>query len=152
MNYVVYTDGSCLGNPGAGGWAAIVIDCETGEVLEFSGGELHTTNNRMELTAAITALNEIGVGKSIELFTDSQYLQNAFTKGWLANWKRRGWVTSNKTPVLNRDLWLTLDELMTSREVKFNWVRGHVGDHFNERCDQLARAQATKFKTTKKAR
>ena len=150
MSYIVYTDGSCLGNPGAGGWAAVVIDCETGEVTERSGGEHHTTNNRMELTAAIVALNCIGVGNSIELFTDSQYLQNAFTKGWLVNWKRRGWMTSGKTPVLNQDLWVALDELMTAREVKFNWVRGHGGDHFNERCDQLARDQATKYKSARR--
>ena len=149
MNYVVYTDGSCLGNPGAGGWAAVVIDRETGEVSEISGGASHTTNNRMELTAAISALNALKIGSEIELFTDSQYLKNAFEKGWLRNWKLRGWVTSNKTPVLNQDLWLALDELMTSRAVKFNWVRGHDGDHFNERCDQLARAQATKLKSAR---
>lgn len=146
MSYVVYTDGSCLGNPGAGGWAAVVIDRETGEVAEISGGAPNTTNNRMELTAAIAALNALKIGASIELFTDSQYLRNAFEKGWLRNWKLRGWQTASKTPVLNKDLWLALDDLMSSREVKFNWVRGHVGDHFNERCDQLARAQAKKFK------
>lgn len=147
MSYVIYTDGSCLGNPGAGGWAAIVIDRETGEVSEHSGGARQTTNNRMELMAAIEALDSIPVGSSIEIFTDSQYLRNAFEKNWLANWKRRGWVTSNKTPVLNQDLWLALDDLIASRDVSFNWVRGHVGDHFNERCDQLARAQATKFQS-----
>ena len=87
MSYVVYTDGSCLGNPGAGGWAAVVIDRETGEVAEISGGASNTTNNRMELTAAISALNALKIGASIELFTDSQYLRNAFEKGWLRNWK-----------------------------------------------------------------
>ena len=149
MSYVVYTDGSCLGNPGAGGWAAVVIDRETGEVAEISGGAPNTTNNRMELTAAISALNALKIGASIELFTDSQYLRNAFEKGWLRNWKLRGWQTASKTPVLNKDLWLALDDLMSSRTVKFNWVRGHVGDHFNERCDQLARAQAKKFKSAR---
>ena len=150
MSYVVYTDGSCLGNPGAGGWAAVVISRETGEVAELAGGAPHTTNNRMELIAAIAALRALKAGSEIELFTDSQYLRNAFEKGWLRNWKRRGWQTAAKTPVLNQDLWLELDDLMMRHEVKFNWVRGHDGDHFNERCDRLARAQATKFKSARK--
>ncbi|MBQ9478431.1 MAG: ribonuclease HI [Selenomonadaceae bacterium] len=147
MNYVVYTDGSCLGNPGAGGWAAVMIDRETGEFKELSGGAARTTNNRMEMTAALEALRTSTVGSSIEVFTDSQYLRNAFEKGWLVNWKRRGWVTSSGTPVLNQDLWSELDELMMTRDVKFNWVRGHVGDQFNEHCDQLARAQAKRFQS-----
>ena len=149
MSYVVYTDGSCLGNPGAGGWAAVVIERETGEVAEISGGAPHTTNNRMELIAAIAALRALKVGSKVELFTDSQYLRNAFEKNWLRNWKARGWQTAAKKPVLNQDLWLELDDLMVSHEVKFNWVRGHDGDHFNERCDQLARGQATKFKSAR---
>ena len=145
-NYIIYTDGSCLGNPGAGGYAAIIVDCETGEISELSGGDKHTTNNRMEMLAAINALNKIPAGSSVELFTDSQYLKNAFTKNWIINWKRNGWITSAKKPVLNKDLWLKLDNLMSIHEIKFQWVKGHAGDHFNERCDELARSEATKFK------
>ncbi|MBR1729574.1 MAG: ribonuclease HI, partial [Selenomonadaceae bacterium] len=111
-NYIIYTDGSCLGNPGSGGYAAIIVDCETGEISELHGGDKHTTNNRMEMLAAINALNKIPAGSSVELFTDSQYLKNAFTKNWIVNWKRNGWITSAKKPVLNKDLWLKLDNLM----------------------------------------
>ena len=145
-NYIIYTDGSCLGNPGSGGYAAIIVDCETGEISELQGGDKHTTNNRMEMLAAINALNKIPAGSSVELFTDSQYLKNAFTKNWIVNWKRNGWITSAKKPVLNKDLWLKLDNLMSIHEIKFQWVKGHAGDHFNERCDELARSEATKFK------
>ena len=139
----IYTDGSCLGNPGAGGWAAVLVDEKSRE--EIFGGEEHTTNNRMELTAAIRALEKISAGTTVELFTDSSYLKNAFTNGWLAKWKRNGWKTANKTPVLNQDLWLALDELISTRAVKFNWVKGHAGNFFNERCDVLARSTAEKF-------
>ena len=137
----IHTDGSCLGNPGAGGWAAIIVD-EKNQREEISGGEEHTTNNRMELTAAIRALKKIPAGSSVELFTDSSYLKNAFTNGWLAKWKRNGW---NNGRVLNQDLWLELDELIKSRAVNFNWVKGHAGNFFNERCDTLARTMAGKF-------
>lgn len=139
----IYTDGSCLGNPGAGGWAAVIVDENTRE--EIFGGEVHTTNNRMELTAAIAALNKIPAGSSVELFTDSSYLKNAFTNGWLAKWKKNGW---NRGRVLNRDLWLLLDALVSARNVKFNWVKGHAGDVFNERCDELARRTAERFKNS----
>lgn len=142
----IYTDGSCLGNPGAGGWAAVIVD-DFNQREEIFGGEEHTTNNRMELTAAIKALEKIPAGSSVELFTDSSYLKNAFTNGWLANWKRNGWKTANKKPVLNQDLWLALDELISARDVKFNWVKGHAGDFFNERCDTLARSTAEKFQS-----
>ena len=145
-NYTVYTDGSCLGNPGAGGWAAIIIDQDTGEIMEFHGGEKHTTNNRMELTAAIVALQKLPAGVSVNLYTDSQYLKNAFTKSWLANWKRNGWLTAQRKPVLNQDLWIELDNLMMIHEVEFHWVKGHAGFDYNERCDELARSEATKFK------
>lgn len=140
----IHTDGSCLGNPGAGGWAAIIVD-EHGKREEFFGGEVHTTNNRMELTAAIRALEKIPAGTRVELFTDSSYLKNAFTNGWLVKWKRNGWKTANKSPVLNQDLWLALDELISSRAVNFHWVKGHAGNYFNERCDMLARTTAEKF-------
>ena len=137
----IYTDGSCLGNPGAGGWAAVIVD-EQNRREEIFGGEEHTTNNRMELTAAIKALEKISAGANVELFTDSSYLKNAFTNGWLVKWKRNGW---NRGRVLNQDLWLELDKLVATRAVKFNWVKGHAGHFFNERCDELARSTAEKF-------
>ena len=140
----IHTDGSCLGNPGAGGWAAVIVD-EQNHREEISGGEEHTTNNRMELTAAICALKKIPAGANVELFTDSSYLKNAFTNGWLVKWKRNGWRTSTRNPVLNQDLWIELDKLIASRTVNFNWVKGHAGNFFNERCDTLARTMAEKF-------
>lgn len=140
----IHTDGSCLGNPGAGGWAAVIVD-EQNKRKEIFGGAEHTTNNRMELTAAIRALEKISEGGRVELFTDSSYLKNAFTNGWLDNWKRNGWRTSTKGNVLNQDLWRELDELISTRAVKFNWVKGHAGNVFNERCDELARTTAAKF-------
>ena len=146
MNYKIYTDGSCLGNPGAGGWAAIIVDADNHREEIFSG-EANTTNNRMELTAAIRALEKISADDNVELFTDSSYLKNAFTNGWLAKWKRNGWKTAKKKPVLNKDLWLELDELISSRRVNFHWVKGHAGHSFNERCDELARGAATRIKS-----
>ena len=140
----IYTDGSCLGNPGAGGYAAIIID-ETGNREEIFGGEAFTTNNRMELTAAIVALKKISKDDVAEIFTDSTYLRNAFTQNWLANWKRRGWILSNGKSVKNQDLWRELDELISTHKVNFNWVRGHAGDSLNELCDKLARDTAKKF-------
>lgn len=143
--FKIYTDGSCLGNPGAGGYAAVIID-KNGNLQEFFGGEPETTNNRMELMAAIVALKKVSPEDYVELFTDSSYLKNAFTQGWLANWKRNGWKTANKTPVLNMDLWKKLDALILNRSIKFNWVKGHAGNTFNERCDTLARAEAERQK------
>lgn len=145
----IHTDGSCLGNPGAGGWAAVIVD-EQNQREEIFGGEEHTTNNRMEMTAAINALKKIPAGASIELFTDSSYLKNAFTNRWLVKWKSNGWKTANGSSVLNQDLWLELDELISARNVKFNWVKGHAGNLFNERCDTLARTTAEKFKRGEK--
>ena len=142
MDFKIYTDGSCLGNPGAGGWAAVIVDGNNHRA-EICGGEEHTTNNRMELTAAIKALEKISSGDRAEIFTDSSYLKNAFTNGWLVKWKRNGW---NNGRVLNQDLWLKLDELVTTRGVNFNWVKGHAGNSLNERCDLLARTAAEKFK------
>ena len=139
----IYTDGSCLGNPGAGGWAAVIVYDERRE--EIYGGAEHTTNNRMELTAAIRALEKISASTSVELFTDSNYLKNAFTNGWLAKWKSNGWKTATKNPVLNKDLWQELDALIANCVVKFNWVKGHAGNYFNERCDELAHSTAEKF-------
>ena len=145
----IHTDGSCLGNPGAGGWAAVIVD-EQNKREELFGGEEHTTNNRMELTAAIRALEKIPAGASAELFTDSNYLKNAFTKGWLVKWKHNGWRTATGGNVLNRDLWLALDELISTRAVNFNWVKGHAGNFFNERCDELARKVAGKIQRQEK--
>jgi len=130
----IHTDGSCLGNPGAGGWAAVIVD-EQNRREEIFGGEEHTTNNRMEL---IRALEKISAGARVELFTDSSYLKNAFTNGWLVKWKSNGWKTSTRGPVLNQDLWLELDALIASRAVKFNWVKGHADNENNNRCDELA--------------
>ena len=143
--FQIYTDGSCLGNPGAGGYAAIIID-ENNNFMEVVGGEPNTTNNRMELMAAIVALKKISDDDFVELFTDSSYLKNAFTQGWLLNWKKNGWQTANKKPVLNMDLWRKLDALIFNRSIKFNWVKGHSGNKFNERCDKLARAEAERQK------
>ena len=145
----IHTDGSCLGNPGAGGWAAVIV-YENNNREEIFGGEEHTTNNRMELTAAIKALEKIPAGARVELFTDSSYLKNAFTNGWLAKWKSNGWKTANKNPVLNQDLWLELDKLIATRDVKFKWVKGHAGNPLNERCDILARTTVEKFQRGEK--
>ena len=137
MNFKIYTDGSCLGNPGAGGWAAVIVD-ENNQRAEISGGESFTTNNRMELTAAIKALQKIPQGSRADIFTDSSYLKNAFTKGWLANWKRNGWKTANRKDVENRDLWEQLDALCITHSVTFHKVKGHSDNVENNRCDQLA--------------
>ena len=100
----------------------------------------------MELTAAIVALCKLPTGATIELYTDSQYLKNAFTKKWLANWKRNGWLTTQRKPVLNQDLWVELDNLMMTHNVEFHWVKGHAGFNYNERCDELARSEAGRYK------
>ena len=144
--FTIYTDGSCLNNPGPGGWAAIIIDNETGEREEISGGNVMTTNNRMEIFAVISALKKIAVGDSAEIFTDSTYVKNAVTKDWLKNWKYNGWLTTSRTPVQNQDMWIELDKLLTERNVSFKWVRGHNGNTFNEWCDRLALAAAQKSK------
>lgn len=143
-NYTIYSDGSCLNNPGPGGWAAIIINNVTQEREEISGGKKDTTNNRMELLAAVMALRKTPEGSVIELFTDSAYLRKAFAQGWLENWKRNGWLTVAKKPVVNRDLWEELDRLTDKREVEFKWVKGHAGNLYNEWCDKLALAAAKK--------
>ncbi|MBP3781354.1 MAG: ribonuclease HI [Selenomonas sp.] len=145
-DYIIYTDGSCLRNPdGPGGWAAVITDKTDGRQTELSGGEASTTNNRMELTAALKALTFAKAGAVIDLYTDSQYLKNAFTKNWLAGWKRKGWVTATGAPVKNQDLWQKLDAAFADHQVRFHWVKGHVGVAQNERCDELAKAEAMKF-------
>ena len=145
-DYIIHTDGSCLRNPGgAGGWAAVIETTATGAVEEKSGGDPETTNNRMELTAALMALTAVPEGARVALYTDSQYLKNAFTKFWLPAWKKRGWKKADGEPVLNQDLWVQLDAAFATRQVQFHWVKGHAGNPRNERCDALARAEAEKF-------
>ena len=139
----IFTDGSCLGNPGPGGYGAIMRYRQHEKT--FSEGYFLTTNNRMEMTAAIEALAFAPEGSRVALFTDSQYLQNGITR-WVAGWKRRGWKKADGTPVLNQELWVELDRLYGSRKVTFHWVRGHVGIALNERCDELARQEAAKAK------
>ena len=134
---IIYTDGGCKGNPGPGGWAAIL---SFGDVTkELSGGEAMTTNNRMELTAAISELETLKRPCKVELHTDSQYLRNGITL-WIKGWKAKGWKTASKEPVKNVDLWLRLDAAVQSHEISWHWVKGHAGDALNERADQLATA------------
>ena len=131
----IYTDGACSGNPGPGGWGALLIF--GGREKELSGGETLTTNNRMELTAAIMALEGLTRPCTVDLFTDSQYVRDGITK-WLRNWKTRGWRTADKKPVKNEDLWRRLDELAGQHEIEWIWVKGHAGHDGNERADALA--------------
>ena len=145
---VVYTDGGCWGNPGVGGWAAVVI--AEGEAREISGGEKLTTNNRMELTAAISALTAIYnterfKNRPIIVNIDSQYVKNGITS-WIHNWKKNGWKTAAKKPVLNQELWQKLDALNASLNVSWNWIKGHAGVEYNERCDQLCQIEMGKLK------
>ena len=136
----IYTDGSCLGNPGAGGWGAILV-CK-GVEKELSGGEADTTNNRMELTAAIEALKALKKPCEITLTTDSKYLCDGLSKGWAASWKTRGWKKSDNKPALNPELWDELLTLTAEHEMTYVWVKGHAGHPYNERCDQMAQARA----------
>ena len=131
----IYTDGACRGNPGVGGWGAILRS--GGRERELFGGELATTNNRMELTAAIRALEALKRRCEVALYTDSQYVRQGITT-WLADWKRRDWRTTDRKPVKNQDLWEQLDALATKHDVEWHWVRGHDGHPENERADALA--------------
>ena len=132
----IYTDGACRGNPGPGGWGAVLIAGPHRKTLH--GGDPETTNNRMELTAAIEALNALKGGQKVVLHTDSKYVMHGITE-WMANWKRRGWKTAGKQPVKNVDLWQQLDELIGRHKVEWRWVKGHSGVPENERADELAR-------------
>lgn len=136
----VCTDGACLGNPGPGGWAA-VLACQ-GKTKELSGGYRLTTNNRMELMGLIKALESLKEPCDVTATTDSKYLHDAIAKGWLKGWQKKGWVTAEKKPVKNQDLWRALDALLKIHRVTFQWVRGHAGHVENERCDVLARQAA----------
>lgn len=144
-DFIIYTDGSCLKNPGAGGYAAVIIDKTTGELEEISGGESYTTNNRMELSAALFALSYVKHSAKITLITDSSYLKNAFTQNWIKNWKKRNWKTTENTDVKNRDLWEKLLKEVDRHKINFRWVKGHAGNPQNERCDFLAREEAKKY-------
>ena len=132
----LYTDGACSGNPGVGGWGCLLR--YNGHERELSGGEAETTNNRMELTAAIEGLRALREPCRVELYTDSRYIEQAFSAGWLENWLKSGWRKSDKSPVLNRDLWEELHRLTQEHEVSFHWVRGHAENEYNNRCDKLA--------------
>ena len=143
---IVYTDGGCSGNPGPGGWGIVVI--ANGEARQLSGGEKITTNNRMELTAAISALSVIQNtpsfnGKKIIVNIDSQYVKNGITV-WIKSWKQKGWKTADKKLVKNQDLWQQLDELNSNLNVEWNWVKGHAGIEYNEICDQLCQKEIAK--------
>ena len=135
----IYTDGSCLSNPGNGGWAAIINI--NGEVKKISGNEKNTTNNRMELMAPINALKYINSEDPIEIFTDSKYVKNGITE-WINTWVLNNWKTSNKEDVKNKDLWIELYKLNQSLNVKWNWVKAHAGDPLNEEVDMLAKKAA----------
>ncbi len=140
----IYTDGACRGNPGAGGWGAVLV-CD-GREKELSGGEAVTTNNRMELMAAISALSALKVPCEVTLTSVSKYLVDAIEKGWAVSWRAKGWRRSDKSPALNPDLWEKLLQLLEIHKVTFVWVKGHAGHPYNERCDALATAFADSFK------
>ena len=136
IEVVIYTDGACRGNPGPGGWGAILI--YGGHEKELCGGDADTTNNRMELMAAIASLEALTRPCAVELHTDSQYLRGGVMT-WIHNWKKRGWTTADKKPVKNIELWKRLDEARARHEVEWHWVKGHAGNELNERADELAR-------------
>ena len=141
MTVAIYTDGACSGNPGPGGWGAVLLYGE--HRREISGAAPDTTNNRMELTAAIRALEALSRRTAVDLYTDSTYVKDGITR-WLPGWKAKGWRTASKTPVKNRDLWEALDALVQRHDVAWHWVRGHAGNPENERADALAREAAKK--------
>ena len=135
----IFSDGACSGNPGPGGYGVILRYGD--KEREISGGEAHTTNNRMELMGAITGLEALKYPCRVILQTDSKYVVDGITKGWAESWRKRGWVKSDKKPALNPDLWGRLLDLLTIHDVEFTWIKGHAGHEENERCDRLAVAQ-----------
>ena len=146
-----YTDGACSGNPGPGGWGVLMLAREDGKVVKertLSGGEPHTTNNRMELLAAISALEALTRVSELTIVTDSAYVKNGVTE-WIHGWKRNGWKTSGKDPVKNVDLWQRLDTAQAKHKVIWRWIKGHAGHAENERADELARAGMAPFKPVK---
>lgn len=143
MTVEIFTDGACSGNPGPGGYGAILK--AGGKVKEISGGAKDTTNNRMELMGAIEALSLLKYPCDVVLTTDSKYIVDSVTKGWAVSWKKKGWIKSDKKPALNSDLWERLLALLDIHKVRFVWVKGHAGHPENERCDELAVIQRDKF-------
>ena len=148
-----YTDGACSGNPGPGGWGAVLRlrsdGPNDGAMRELNGGEQLTTNNRMELTAAISALDAIKEGSTVDLYTDSNYVKDGIS-GWIEGWKRNGWRTADKKPVKNADLWQRRDAAIARHDVRWHWVKGHAGHDMNERADELARAAIAEMRTEMK--
>jgi len=143
----IWTDGACSGNPGPGGWGAVLLYGDKEKLLK--GGEADTTNNRMELTAAIEALDALSRPCAIDLHTDSQYVKGGIT-GWIHGWKKNGWKTADRKPVKNVDLWLRLDEALKRHKVTWHWVKGHAGNEANEKADLLAREGMAPFKPTRR--
>ena len=139
----IYTDGACSGNPGPGGWGAVLR--YNGREKEISGGEEQTTNNRMELTAVIAALECLKEPCAVELYSDSKYVIDALSKGWAVSWRKKGWIKSDKKPALNVDLWDRLLKLTEAHEMRYHWVKGHADNEYNNRCDALAVAEREKF-------
>ena len=135
----IYTDGSCLGNPGNGGWAAIIIDDK--KKIQIKGSKKDTTNNQMELLAPIKALKKIPKGSNVQIFTDSKYVKSGITE-WINNWKKNGWKTAGKQPVKNKDLWTQLDQMTNEFQIKWSWVKGHSTDILNNEVDLIAREAA----------
>ena len=135
----IYTDGSCLGNPGKGGWAAIII--KDGKKIHIKGSKKNTTNNQMELIAPIEALKKIPKGSNVQIFTDSKYVKSGIT-AWIHNWKKNGWKTVNKQPVKNKDLWTELDLMTNEFKIKWSWIKGHSTDKLNNEVDLIAREAA----------
>ena len=133
----IYTDGACSGNPGVGGWGVVIIDDNKNETF-LNGGDNDTTNNKMELTAAIQALKAIEKKSTITLITDSKYVKDGI-QSWIQNWKKNGWKTAAKKPVKNKELWIELDELIVRHNITWEWVKGHAGNTHNEKADYLAR-------------
>ena len=136
MKYKIYTDGACAGNPGPGGWGAVILD-QDDKQKNISGSEKNTTNNRMELLAAIMSLKKIKTNSEVVIFTDSTYVKNGITE-WMKNWKKNGWKNSSKKPVKNKDLWEKLDKLCEANSVSWKWVKGHSTNRFNNLADELA--------------
>ena len=136
MKYKIYTDGACSGNPGPGGWGAVILD-QDDKQKNISGSEKNTTNNRMELLAAIMSLKKIKTNSEVVIFTDSTYVKNGITE-WMKNWKKNGWKNSSKKPVKNKDLWEKLDKLCETNSVSWKWVKGHSTNEFNNLADELA--------------
>ena len=136
MKYKIYTDGACSGNPGPGGWGAVILD-QDDKQKNISGSEKNTTNNRMELLAAIMSLKKIKTNSEVVIFTDSTYVKNGITE-WMKKWKKNGWKNSSKKPVKNKDLWEKLDKLCEANSVSWKWVKGHSSNKFNNLADELA--------------